>query len=809
MVNPNLLKNAVDQVVNTPSPSTSVNTATKNLSIEFKPAVIQSLEQQVAQIKLPQNANQVISLPVSRTEVEQLKQNAHFQLALQQNYIVIRSNENKTQTQTLTQEQLLALVKQSLLLQTSKNPKGALLTAEFNSQNESKLAIKIFDKVIDLPLDKANKTNEVNTGSKPVTIPLLAQQESGQIKLGSLAPEALSKLTQSPAKTWQVPLISHIIDQKQFNQLLKINSGRVEIAGQSYQLPPQLADYSGSAKFVSQQGDVFLKLDEKLNVQGRNIAVNVKELLSHNYTFLKPDPNKTTLIAETLVSIKQTDKQLELNLGNQKLLLVLPETKKPNEPWLTKKVKSDPTTTIPKLTANIANLKITDDKLILSLATQAEIKDLTFNLTDLLKKPANQQAIANLSNQFFNQLTQSKSAATWQVLIEQLSLSSSLKQTKLAENYEVKAASDLSSLQVTPLIKSDIKIKLTTQIKSQLIELGLINDKVNTQPAPSNIPKEQQNLASQNITSLLNLISTSANNANSTLLSNNHIQQMVNQLAKQINAQTSVSIASSLNDIQQLTDSASSIDLPMGTFTEEAKRLSKGAISALNQINQNIQQQQVQNFVTNQLQLPSLFQGVVNSSNPLNQLAQAFQLLMTGRVNRAINHNTCKPIDKDITTDKGNKLDKLEQSLADTIKASQHKQIKTAQSQLKEQNTLFINLPIYIDGQFSDLDIAIEVEPGEEADKNDNHKLIKFSLKFDLAELGKMLTKAVLIDHELKLNIYTENNITENRTNKFLPQLRDKLANAGITLVDSRITKGKIPDNLWSENALTSQYRKL
>ncbi|EWH12206.1 hypothetical protein DS2_00755 [Catenovulum agarivorans DS-2] len=391
----------------------------------------------------------------------------------------------------------------------------------------------------------------------------------------------------------------------------------------------------------------------------------------------------------------------------------------------------------------------------------------------------------------------------------QQAINKQFSQTSSASNikFTLSVSPDGHNIRIHASSAGQINLPVNKDLLAQLTELGWVSQQNEAKPA--NLPT-----AKISDSALLNQLQASLQ-ANAKEISPAISQQIKHLLS--LTNHKNVSLDAPLNQLMQM-------------LNEQSPELPGSLKSALSQISNTVQQpnaNQLKQQILEQVHLPSITPSsptstVTSNSGLANALVSALQQIFLAKAKRAqhpqsqqVNKTTSKThganssVQAPADAAKGSASLKLTQALAQSVRNLQNNQLHTAKSQLDNQNQIFASLPILGNQTLQQLDLAIQIDPDSNNAANEAVKMWRFSLKFNMGELGNMLAKAVYVEGKLKINLYTETETLLNLGQENILQLKKSLAKLGITLDEYHFNLGKIPNQLWNESALSMQYRMI
>lgn len=125
--------------------------------------------------------------------------------------------------------------------------------------------------------------------------------------------------------------------------------------------------------------------------------------------------------------------------------------------------------------------------------------------------------------------------------------------------------------------------------------------------------------------------------------------------------------------------------------------------------------------------------------------------------------------------------------------------LRSAESQLQGQDSLYYVLPIGQQGKNEDVELLIKKEPERESQSDKKKQTSHYwalTMKLPVGEIGQVLAKAKLREQELELDFYTSNTETKELVFNFIPILKKRMKQLGIAIDKCHCQLGKIPDAL-------------
>ena len=298
-------------------------------------------------------------------------------------------------------------------------------------------------------------------------------------------------------------------------------------------------------------------------------------------------------------------------------------------------------------------------------------------------------------------------------------------------------------------------------------------------------------------------------------LSANEIQNLISKVAKHILPKTSEQTLSYTNIINALNDTESwSPDLQK-LLAEVKDKLPKiDTQASLNDAN----------TLRQLLALPMTVSPLntttgISQNGFLNALVTLLQVSLASRLQKQSNQHASKvqqampdlikqliptlsPAQGAKLSQEFNQFDAKHMLSAEVSKLlanhQQHK-LKSADSSIQGQDSLFYSFPNLFYKQGKDIELSIKREFDEnEQTNNDSEKQKRWSLsmKFEIGESDEMLAKTLLIENKIDLQIYTSNEELKIMVLEYLPLLKERLSSLGIDLINKGCQLGKIPKTL-------------
>ncbi len=655
-------------------------------------------------------------------------------------------------------------------------------------------------------------------------------------QIGPAAP--INLLISSNANQLQVTSITSTPEQWVTPEKIKITNGQLEYKGQLYKVPSNLLTLGhGEFKISTSQPQQGRQITVLHNQQ--QIPVTLIPIISESSTTEQNDKSAFKLVSSQYVPL---DKKIHIQLNQQTLTIDYAgqENNDKKKSAIDNLMQSGSESRSDKnklvYTPPIASIKLSQNELTLKIAIGNKIETIAVPTNKLVDN----KTVQNISQAFIQKLS---------VLNEGLVKLSNLDNKNAFEalfkaagiqlptgfNAEPSFKDNLKQLSLIKKNSVNISIAIPSALKAQLTELGIIKT---LSPSTENT-SASSDISIQALQKSIAKLQPEQNKAQVLNKIDNILKQPTNQ---------AINIAESLN---QLTDALKQIK-----GDNKPKQITH---NALNQLQATKTAIDIQQIISSHLTSQHILSNVSNNTTPLNQLALALQVILTGKAassklnkpqsktgkesnTNAIKHdsllNTPKqsastnttntPSTKLFTAVFDNKqtrpakvnhdklpksaIEPLTSALSKTIKSQQINQLKSAQSQIKEQNNLYFQLPIMVDGEFKSIDLAINYEidkdkKDQQSEETANTTLVRFSLKFNMGDMGSMLAKASLADNELKLSLYTDNLQTLKTCENEINRLREELSKQAIQLTDTQFKQGKIPQHLWNETAIGIQYR--
>ncbi|NCP65618.1 MAG: flagellar hook-length control protein FliK [Paraglaciecola sp.] len=130
----------------------------------------------------------------------------------------------------------------------------------------------------------------------------------------------------------------------------------------------------------------------------------------------------------------------------------------------------------------------------------------------------------------------------------------------------------------------------------------------------------------------------------------------------------------------------------------------------------------------------------------------------------------------------------------------QSSKLNNAERMVQGQESFYYNLPAAFGGDFKNIELLIRRDEQREQDNsqhhNDGNKHWQLTMKLSVGEVGELLTKARLRPDEVDLDFYASNDEVKYQVLNFLPILKRRFSNLGITIAATQCQLGKIPTTL-------------
>lgn len=143
---------------------------------------------------------------------------------------------------------------------------------------------------------------------------------------------------------------------------------------------------------------------------------------------------------------------------------------------------------------------------------------------------------------------------------------------------------------------------------------------------------------------------------------------------------------------------------------------------------------------------------------------------------------------------KGQLLESLKTILAN----HQQNKLSSAESRINGQDSFYYVLPSLSENQLPP-EIKIFREPERKEHKNTQkgkRKLWNITMKLDIGELGQLLAKSKINDHDITLDFYTSNKMLMTKVADTLPYLKKRLTQMGLIVDKTSVQQGVIPTSL-------------
>jgi hypothetical protein len=130
----------------------------------------------------------------------------------------------------------------------------------------------------------------------------------------------------------------------------------------------------------------------------------------------------------------------------------------------------------------------------------------------------------------------------------------------------------------------------------------------------------------------------------------------------------------------------------------------------------------------------------------------------------------------------------------------QSSKLSNAERMVQGQESFYYNLPAAFGGNIKNIELLIKRDEQREQDNskhnNDGNKHWQLTMKLSVGEVGELLTKARLRPDEVDLDFYASNDDVKHQVLNFLPILKRRFSNLGITIAATQCQLGKIPTTL-------------
>ncbi|MER2493483.1 hypothetical protein [Catenovulum sediminis] len=775
-----------------------------NLQNQYQQAALQKVNDVMASLKFTNGAQLNLPLtnlsPALQTSIKTMfSQNNRLpvEAAVSHQNLLIKSARANLIQLPLSEFSTSQISKQLFLQKEASTPQGVIASAQISN---NKVIFSLAGQSYSLPLEVLPQL-PVNT--KQVLLLITPQADKSSVNIQILQPQLASKTN---AKS--------LVD---FTGLLygQVNNGKIQLNDKTFDLAKdfKLANVKNGAYQLTIE-DKQLKLTA-LNLNDRDNKQNSIKSDAAYKTQLSVAPDNKNIFsvkAETLPNKLLAElkamanpfqhgihllKQYQFSEQTSQLLTKLAGV----EIKLDRRVENQTVSQGVKL----ANVNIHNNTVKFQLLSNEKYQFL------FPEKAIIHQFLQQLNNepQFeqFNILNQLKTQLTkdgGQIIESLLRLISQHPKNALQFNLSSDGKISISK-QTAP----DVQIPLTQALKIELSEQKLLSES-----SLLNTPKQLMSTISEKA-----LLQNILNQTQPALLNQTMLTELKHQI--EILQTTNRPLHHTLQQILHLLESskATSLITANSPITNLSTQKSPPSVD------------DVKNQILSQLSAPLISPQLTainqNNNSIANQMVAALQILFS-RTAKATAKNPTSTLEKtnektsEKTTDKnvGSKestLDRTKPSenekkmtklLADGVRNIQLNQQKTAKSHAEQHPQIFATIPFNINGDIRQAELAIDIAEDEENENTNAVKMWRFSIKFDLGQAGKMLTKAVLIDDKLKINVYTEEESLKQQAENTLEFLTKRLKLFGIELAEAGFNHGKIPERMWHESALSMQYRR-
>ncbi|GEM_PF-3345217 len=726
----------------------------QSLPNQFRQAALTKVNEVISQLQFP--TGHKLDVKLNHQQKTQIQNVNQVEVRLQQDTLSIQPVSKNILRQTLMSQQINSLSQQASESFEPNQNKGQLVKAQVTQSNELKFLFE--GKNYQTSLPKALTTLK--------NVFLIVRPENNAISIQFVnSSEPLRQLATQLTGVQSKEGFS--IDNQIFTPIKSLQTGQYQVSVQD-----------GKAIFKSKSG-----------AQTQILLTELSRKLADYLTRATTAQAGQYLIKTVEVSANQ----VKLNLAGHEMSLPL---SKPVEAKLAQSDKPSSvlsTTPPPAQGIQLANLKITGNTAALALSDGQQLK-FELPVQQLIQSHFSQLSAEPKKLVQFLQNNQLITAKQAQVLAM---ASGSLKAEISADK-----PSGLK-LQIFEQAHKPIEVKISADLKSQLVTNKLFQlDNIDNLTDKSLLAKTGQSNQLISAEGLLKQL-------NQTSQVNTVTASIVQQLKQLSHQHSQPALAPNLQTLLELSQ-------------QNKTELPPALTQVLNQLKQPVSDESLSKQIQSQIQLPAILAGLPALNQPQSaglagQLIQALQLLFTAKAKAGLNSPTTrenKPTQAKPTanTASGNlnqtTQDKQLSSLANSVKHFQLNQLKSAEQQSQGNNQIFASIPFNFNGEITDIELSLQCEP-EEVNEEDKAsiKLWKFSLKFNLDDLGKLLIKAVLIEDKLKLNLYCENDKLNELAQQKLSWLQQRLTGLNIQLEQTGFNLGKIPQHLWQESAIRSQYR--
>lgn len=138
----------------------------------------------------------------------------------------------------------------------------------------------------------------------------------------------------------------------------------------------------------------------------------------------------------------------------------------------------------------------------------------------------------------------------------------------------------------------------------------------------------------------------------------------------------------------------------------------------------------------------------------------------------------------------------LLRQLASHSSAFQQSQLATLDSNQATQQQILLQLPLQQGEQSVFSQIQLEQREADGKQQGAKETQWQLTMRFELQQLGSLLVVAKLLQQQLHLQFYTEQEEAKRMAERFLPILKDRCTMQGLVVAEAECVLGKIPESL-------------
>lgn len=206
-----------------------------------------------------------------------------------------------------------------------------------------------------------------------------------------------------------------------------------------------------------------------------------------------------------------------------------------------------------------------------------------------------------------------------------------------------------------------------------------------------------------------------------------------------------------------------------------------------------------------QISLANKLQSVLGASATKTAAQEHLQQLITPHL--AAIANTVNQRANTRVSDNTDSTSELLQGISRLLKSHSLQQVVNQEWQIQHPDTQYFTLPNFLSGSKQPIQLLIKEESSSTTDSDIQQIGNKWhiSLQFDIPEQGKLLTKAILQDKTIQINLYGSSKALLDNINQHKSALEQRLVNLGFDIRSQDAYQGVIHDSLLDTHTAITQ----